>query len=371
MRLPSWASVTVRRPVDRPGCQHRAHPSSRWRTGGGGRARRRRRSGTAARRRTRRASAPGSGGRPGIAASRRRPEPGRGGSRAGPACTGAAGAAKTSSTAPSSTIWPAYITATRSATSATSPRSWVTISAARPSSRVARADHVEHLRLHGDVERGGRLVGDEQRRVVGERHRDRDALAQPARQLVRIGPHAAARVPGRRPGASSCDHAVAMGAPPPAAVQQRSPRAIWSPMRCSGLSELSGSWKTVPTTPPRTRRIVASSAPTSSVPPARTDPRVIRTPRPARPSDGHAGDASCRSRTRRPGRRPARPRRSGRHRGRASAGRSVGPASTHRSSMRQDGRHGATSLPASRTLDGAGSRRQRRRSAGAERRSRT
>ena len=47
-------------------------------------------------------------------------------------------------------------------------------------------DQVEDLRLHGDVERGRRLVGDQHVRTVGERHGDHHALALAARQLVRI-----------------------------------------------------------------------------------------------------------------------------------------------------------------------------------------
>ena len=45
----------------------------------------------------------------------------------------------------------------------------------------------EDLRLDGDVESGGRLVGDEEVGLVGEGHGDHDALALPARELVRIG----------------------------------------------------------------------------------------------------------------------------------------------------------------------------------------
>ena len=48
------------------------------------------------------------------------------------------------------------------------------------------AHHLEHLGLHGDVERGGRLVGDEQRRVQRHRHRDHRALAHAAGELVRV-----------------------------------------------------------------------------------------------------------------------------------------------------------------------------------------
>ena len=42
-------------------------------------------------------------------------------------------------------------------------------------------DEVEDLRLDGHVERGGRLVGDQQRGAVDQGHRDHDALAHAAR----------------------------------------------------------------------------------------------------------------------------------------------------------------------------------------------
>ena len=48
--------------------------------------------------------------------------------------------------------------------------------------------HVEDLRLHGDVERGGRLVADEQVGVVGDRDGDDDALPLAAGQFVRERP---------------------------------------------------------------------------------------------------------------------------------------------------------------------------------------
>ena len=49
------------------------------------------------------------------------------------------------------------------------------------------AQELQDLRLHGHVERGRRLVGDEQVGLVGERHGDHDALALAAGELVRIG----------------------------------------------------------------------------------------------------------------------------------------------------------------------------------------
>ncbi len=54
-------------------------------------------------------------------------------------------------------------------------------------------EQLQDLRLHGDVERGGRFVGDKQVRLVGERHGDHHALPLPARKLVWIG----AEPPGR------------------------------------------------------------------------------------------------------------------------------------------------------------------------------
>ena len=50
---------------------------------------------------------------------------------------------------------------------------------------------LQYLRLHGDVERRRRLVGDEQRGIVGDGHGDHDALALAAREFMRIGIEAA------------------------------------------------------------------------------------------------------------------------------------------------------------------------------------
>ena len=48
-------------------------------------------------------------------------------------------------------------------------------------------DQRDDLRLHGDVERGGRLVGDDQFRFGADGERDHDALAHAAGEFVRIG----------------------------------------------------------------------------------------------------------------------------------------------------------------------------------------
>ena len=47
-------------------------------------------------------------------------------------------------------------------------------------------EQLEDLRLDGDVERGGRLVGDDERGIHDERHRDDDALPHAAGELMRI-----------------------------------------------------------------------------------------------------------------------------------------------------------------------------------------
>jgi hypothetical protein len=53
---------------------------------------------------------------------------------------------------------------------------------------------LQDLRLHGDIEGRRRLVGDQQVRLVGERHGDHHALALATRKLVRIAVEARFRV---------------------------------------------------------------------------------------------------------------------------------------------------------------------------------
>ncbi|MEI9889136.1 MAG: hypothetical protein WDN08_22050 [Rhizomicrobium sp.] len=53
------------------------------------------------------------------------------------------------------------------------------------------AHDLQDLRLHRDVERGGRLVGDQEVGTAHRRHRDHDALAHAAGELVRILLHPA------------------------------------------------------------------------------------------------------------------------------------------------------------------------------------
>ena len=46
-------------------------------------------------------------------------------------------------------------------------------------------EQAQDLGLHRDVERRGRLVGDQQLGIAHQRHGDHDPLAQAARELVR------------------------------------------------------------------------------------------------------------------------------------------------------------------------------------------
>ena len=86
---------------------------------------------------------------------------------------------------------------------ATTPRLWVMNRMPMPVSARSLREQRQDLRLDRDVERGGRLVGDQQRRVAGHRERDHHALAHAARHLVRIVVHAAPRRRGSRPAPAS------------------------------------------------------------------------------------------------------------------------------------------------------------------------
>ena len=48
------------------------------------------------------------------------------------------------------------------------------------------SDELEDLCLHGDIERGRRLIGEEESRSAGERDRDHDSLAHSTGKFVRI-----------------------------------------------------------------------------------------------------------------------------------------------------------------------------------------
>ena len=108
-----------------------------------------------------------------------------GSSRAAPACTGCRGRCEhLRAWRRSRRCDPAYITATRSAhlgDDAEIVRH--ERSAPMPNSRCSDSRRSRYLRLHRHVECRGRLVGDQERRMAGERDRAGYALAHAAAQL--------------------------------------------------------------------------------------------------------------------------------------------------------------------------------------------
>ena len=111
-------------------------------------------------------------------------------------CRGAPTGRRSRRPSPVSTCRPAYMTITSSATPATTPRSWVISMMAESISSLMADEHLEHLGLHGHVERGGRLVGDQQLRVAGDGHGDHRPLAHAAGELVGVHVDALRRAAG-------------------------------------------------------------------------------------------------------------------------------------------------------------------------------
>ena len=185
-------------------------------------------------------------------------------SRAGRACRDAPDASSTSTRVPCSTMRPAYITQTRSARPAITDRSCVIQISAVPVSRAELLHLVQDLALDRDVERGGRLVGDDQVGLVQQRDRDRDALAHAAGELVRIRAAGA-----RRATAMPTLHQRLARARERCGVADAS-RCAWIAsiicvsMRSTGFSVIIGSWKIIAMRLPRRRahalRPTASSA---------------------------------------------------------------------------------------------------------------
>ena len=98
----------------------------------------------------------------------------------------AAGRSGSARGCPVSTRWPWCMTAIRSASISTTARSWVMNRQAKPVSRCSSWNSSSTRGLHRDVERGRRLVGDQQLRLQRERAGDADALPLAAGELVRV-----------------------------------------------------------------------------------------------------------------------------------------------------------------------------------------
>ena len=100
-----------------------------------------------------------------------------------------------SSTADASSIFsPSSMTSTRSAHCDTTPRSCVMSRRPMDSSRRSSSSNSRMRACASDVQRRGRLVGDQQPGLAGDGHGDHDALALAAGQVVRIVLDAALRL---------------------------------------------------------------------------------------------------------------------------------------------------------------------------------
>ena len=104
----------------------------------------------------------------------------------------------------------------------------------RSNSRLERLEQVEDLRLDRDVERGDRLVGDDQVRIDRERAGDADPLALAAGELVRV---ARRRIGRQADDLEQLAHAPVGVAPADASPCARIGSPTMRPTECRGLSD--------------------------------------------------------------------------------------------------------------------------------------
>jgi hypothetical protein len=143
------------------------------------------------------------------------------------------------------------------------PRSWLMNSTLMRRSVFSLRQQFEDLALDGHVQRRGRLVGDQQLGLAGQRHGDHHAL------LLAAATSRAGSCPGG---------AWARGCPPRPAAPRRAPAPRAAQPRCltsgshscwptvnTGLSEDIGSWKTqaisLPRSPAVRRRLASAAGP--------------------------------------------------------------------------------------------------------------
>ena len=112
---------------------------------------------------------------------------------------------------------------------------------------------IEDLRLDGDVERRGRLVGDQQFRLARQRDRNRDPLPHAAGELMRILHQSLLRARECRPRRATRRCAV-FAAWPSSSRCSCSVSISCVPMVSTGLSEVIGSWNTTASERPRSLR---------------------------------------------------------------------------------------------------------------------
>ena len=180
-----------------------------------------------------------------------------------------------SATAASSTLRPAYMTMTRCAVSATTPRSWVISTTAVPSRAAGRGSGP------------GSAPGSSRRAPWSARPRSAPCGLQASAMAI----IARCRMPpeswcgysrARRSGSGMLAPAAASRPPsraPPLATgpgAAAAPRSIWSPMVSTGFSAVIGSWKIIAISLPRTLRIASSSSCSRSWPSQLDAPPTMR-----------------------------------------------------------------------------------------------
>ena len=155
--------------------------------------------------------------------------------------------------------------------SSTTPRSWLISIAVKPCLALQVLDRLHDGLLHDHVERGGRLVEDDQPRVEGERQRDRDPLPHAAGQLVRepaehvgvelhLASSSAPRSPHGRPLRSSPGRACALRMSPKWRSTVRTGLSAFMPL-CSTSAKPLRRWRGAA---PR-RASAAMSAPSNEI----------------------------------------------------------------------------------------------------------
>ena len=113
---------------------------------------------------------------------------------------------------------------------------------------------LDDLRLERDVERARRLVGDQQRRLEQQRHRDHDALPHAARELVRVVVQALGGVRDAAPARATRGRAGAACRARGLRGARAARRPCWRPTVNVGFRLVSGSWKIIAISRPRRSR---------------------------------------------------------------------------------------------------------------------
>ena len=199
-----------------------------------------------------------------------------------------------------------YITATRSARSATTPMLCVMSTIAVPYSSRRSPQQLEDLGLHGDVQRGGRLVGDDQPRVEGQRHGDDDALLLPAGELVRVVVDAPLGVRDADLAGAPRSRAASRLAPSTLAVRAEAFGDLPARPVKTGLRAVDGSWKTIAASRAAHLPQLVLARARRRLLPSSSDGAADGRRSPAAGRGWSSRSRSCRSRTRRRSRAPRR-----------------------------------------------------------------